>query len=73
MVTTPSQYGEINQFVDQFSSKVTSTQFNPFTRISRPGSCNSVQAEVCRLTERIVDNSGPLSSPPGQCRKRISP
>ena len=57
MVTTPSQYGKISQFVDQFSSKVASIQFNPFTRIFRPGSCSSVQAGVCRLTERIVDNS----------------
>ena len=62
MVTTPSQYGKINQFVDQFSSKVASTQFNPFTRIFRPGSCSSVLSGVCRLTERIVDNSAIKSS-----------
>ena len=66
MVTTPSQYGKINQFVDQFSSKVASTQFNPFTRIFRPGSCSSVQAGVCRLTERIVDNSA--AGPDRDCR-----
>ena len=30
---TPNPYGEINQFIGQFSSKVASTQFNPFARV----------------------------------------
>ena len=37
---TLSQHSKINQFVDQFSSKIASTQFNPFDRILGPGSCS---------------------------------
>ena len=55
---TLSQHSEINQFVDQFSSKVASTQFNPFTRIFGPGSSSSVQAGVCRLNGLLTTLHG---------------
>ena len=49
-VMTLSQYSKINQFVDHFSSKIASTQFNPFARIFGHGSCSSVHVNGNKMS-----------------------